>query len=67
MCLRYPGYLCLPVLTTHGNPALAIGGPPMATGEGKLDYVEAFPPVVHRWTIDEKLENFENENFVQNL
>ena len=35
----------LPVMTTHGNPPLAIGGPPVATGEGKLDYMEAFPPV----------------------
>ena len=40
----------LPVLTIHGNPPLANGGPPMATGEGKLAYVEAFPPVVHQLT-----------------
>ena len=37
-----------------GNPP----EPPMATGEAKLAYVEAFPP---------KLENFRNENFVQNF
>ena len=35
----------LPVLTTHGNRTLA-------TGEGKLAYVEAFPPVGHRWSTD---------------
>ena len=40
-----------PVLTTHGNP-------PVATGGGKLDYMEAFPsvatggpPMDHRWKI----------------
>ena len=57
----------LPVLTSHGNPPLAIGGAPVATGEGKLDYMKAFPPVVHRWTIGANIENFENENFVQNF
>ena len=35
----------LPVLTTHGNPPLAIGGPLMATGGGKLAFVEPFPPL----------------------
>ena len=37
-----------PVLTTQGNPSVAIGGPPLAIGGGKLAKVEAFPPVVHR-------------------
>ena len=47
-----------PVLTTHGNPPVAIGGPPVATGGGKLGYMEAFPsvatggpPMDHRWKI----------------
>ena len=53
----------VPVLTTHGNPPLAIAGPPMATGEGKLGFVEVFPPVA----ISGKFENFENEKFVQNF
>ena len=39
------GSFSLPVLTTHGNPPLAIGGPPVAIGGGKLDYMEASPPV----------------------
>ena len=48
----------IPVLTTHGNPPVAIGGPPVATGGGKLGYMEAFPsvatggpPMDHRWKI----------------
>ena len=47
-----------PVLTAHGNPPLAIGGPTEATGEGNIGYVEAFPqvatagpPMDHRWKI----------------
>ena len=49
---------CMPVLPTQGNPSVAIGGPPMAIGGGKLANVDAFPPVVtggppmdHRWKI----------------
>ena len=38
----------VPVLTTQGNPSVAIGGPPMAIGGGKLANVEAFPSVVHQ-------------------
>ena len=48
----------IPVLTTQGNPSVAIGGPQMAIGGGKLANVEAFPPVAtggppmdHRWKI----------------
>ena len=47
-----------PVLKTQGNPSVAISGPPMAIGGGKLAYVEAFPTVAtggpsvdHRWQI----------------
>ena len=53
-----PYYSNVPVLTTHGNPPVAIGGPPVATGGGKLDYMEAFPsvatggpPMDDRWKI----------------